>query len=89
MKTFNQFQTECWKTHKKVGMKMKGGKLVNDCRPKNEEVQNEGLEDDFSAIGKARDDEAKDPIKGGGSKLNKIKGGKILKRLLNPFDKKV
>ena len=34
MKTFNQFQAECWKTHKKVGMKMKGGKLVNDCRPK-------------------------------------------------------
>jgi hypothetical protein len=29
---------ECWKTHKKVGMKMKGGKLVNDCRPKNESV---------------------------------------------------
>ena len=28
--------SECWKTHKKVGMKMKGGKLVNDCRPKNE-----------------------------------------------------
>ena len=33
MKTFNQFQAECWKTHKKVGMKMKGGKLVN-CVPK-------------------------------------------------------
>lgn len=28
----------CWKTHKKVGMKMKGGKLVNDCRPKNEDI---------------------------------------------------
>ena len=28
---------DCWDTHKKVGMKMKGGKLVNDCRPKNEE----------------------------------------------------
>ena len=28
----------CWKTHKKVGMKMKGGKLVNDCRPKNEAI---------------------------------------------------
>jgi len=27
---------DCWDTHKKVGMKMKGGKLVNDCRPKNE-----------------------------------------------------
>ena len=25
---------KCWDTHKKVGMKMKGGKLVNDCRPK-------------------------------------------------------
>lgn len=33
--------SECWKTHKKVGMKMKGGKLVNDCRPKTakEEVE--------------------------------------------------
>ena len=29
----------CWKTHKKVGMKMKGGKLVNDCRPKSESVE--------------------------------------------------
>ena len=25
----------CWDTHEKVGMKMKGGKMVNDCRPKN------------------------------------------------------
>ena len=38
-KTYSQFQQECWKTHKKVGMKMKGGKLVPDCRPKNEEVE--------------------------------------------------
>ena len=37
-KAFKRF-VECWKTHKKVGMKMKGGKLVNDCRPKNEEVE--------------------------------------------------
>ena len=37
-KSYSQFQQECWKTHKKVGMKMKGGKLVNDCRPKNEEA---------------------------------------------------
>jgi len=33
------FVWECWKTHKKVGMKMKGGKLVNDCRPKNESFE--------------------------------------------------
>jgi len=38
-KTFTQFQQECWKTHKKVGMKMKGGKMVPDCRPKNEEAK--------------------------------------------------
>lgn len=25
---------KCWDTHRKVGVKMKGGKLVNDCRPK-------------------------------------------------------
>ena len=39
---------ECWKTHKKVGMKMKNGKLVNDCRPKNEEVEvTEGSEKSY------------------------------------------
>jgi hypothetical protein len=43
--SFGQFQEKakaCWDTHKKVGMKMKGGKLVNDCRPKNEDLQTEG-----------------------------------------------
>ena len=30
---------DCWDTYKKVGMRMKGGKLVNDCRPKNEETE--------------------------------------------------
>jgi hypothetical protein len=29
----------CWKSHKQVGMKMKGGKMVPDCKPKNEEVE--------------------------------------------------
>ena len=34
----------CWHTHKQVGMKKKGGKMVPNCVPKNEEVeiQNEG-----------------------------------------------
>ena len=35
---------ECWKTHKKVGMKMKGGKLVNDCRPKTASDYKEAVE---------------------------------------------
>lgn len=30
---------ECWDTHKKVGTKMKNGKRVNDCVPKNEDSQ--------------------------------------------------
>jgi hypothetical protein len=33
---------ECWDTHKKVGTKMKNGKRVNDCVPKNENVE-EGM----------------------------------------------
>ena len=36
-KSFEKF-VECWKTHKKQGMKMKGGKLVPNCVPKNEET---------------------------------------------------
>ena len=39
MKSFDDIVGECWKTHKKVGMKMKGGKMVPDCRPKNEEKE--------------------------------------------------
>lgn len=30
---------ECWKTHKQVGMKKKGGKMVPNCVPKNEETE--------------------------------------------------
>ena len=33
----------CWDTHKKVGTKMKGGKRVNDCVPKNESTVDEAL----------------------------------------------
>ena len=39
IKSFDELVGECWKTHKKVGMKMKGGKMVPDCRPKNEGVE--------------------------------------------------
>ena len=47
MKSFGDMVGECWKTHKKVGMKMKGGKMVPDCRPKNEEfVGEEGINKD-------------------------------------------
>lgn len=50
----------------------------------------EGLDDDFNAIGKARDDEAKNPLPpfSGGPRLNKKKGKKLLDRLLGPFTDK-
>ena len=36
-KTFKDFAEACWDTHKQVGTKMKGGKSVPNCVPKNEE----------------------------------------------------
>lgn len=45
---------DCWDTYKKVGMKMKGGKLVNDCRPKNEETEvSEGWKSALAGAGVA------------------------------------
>ena len=38
-KTFKDFAEACWDTHKQVGFKMKGGKRVPDCVPKNEEEE--------------------------------------------------
>ena len=56
-----------WKTHKKVGMKMKGGKLVNDCRPKNEEVEEVDENRPFALLYSAtnygyKDDSKSNPI---------------------------
>ena len=34
--TIKKLVAECWKTHKQVGMKKKGGKTVPNCVPKNE-----------------------------------------------------
>jgi len=36
-KTFKEFAEACWDTHKQVGTKMKRGKRVPNCVPKNEE----------------------------------------------------
>ena len=38
-RSYEEFQQECWKTHKQVGYKKKGGKMVPNCVPKNEEVE--------------------------------------------------
>jgi hypothetical protein len=44
-KTFKDFAEACWDTHKQVGFKMKGGKRVPDCVPKNEEEEIEETSD--------------------------------------------
>ena len=36
-KTFKEFAEACWDSHKQVGTKMKGGKRVPNCVPKNED----------------------------------------------------
>ena len=37
MQTFKQLREACWDSHKQVGTKMKGGKRVPNCVPKNED----------------------------------------------------
>lgn len=37
----NEDDDPCWDTHKQVGMKKKGGKMVPDCVPKNESIAEE------------------------------------------------
>ena len=49
VKMANEDDDPCWDTHKKVGTKMKGGKRVNDCVPKNEEtVLEQAMLNEFS-----------------------------------------
>ena len=40
-KTFKDFAEACWDTHKQVGFKMKGGKRVPNCVPRNEDNEQE------------------------------------------------
>ena len=40
-KTFKEFAEACWDSHKQVGTKMKGGKRVPNCVPKNEEIEDD------------------------------------------------
>jgi len=46
---FKEFHEACWDTHKQIGMKKKGNRMVPDCVPKNEETE---LEETWSKTGK-------------------------------------
>ena len=39
MKSFGDMVGECWKTHKQEGLKKKGNRMVPNCVPKNESVE--------------------------------------------------
>ena len=52
-KTFKEFAEACWDSHKQVGTKMKGGKRVPNCVPKNED----NIEEKKDSIDKIEIDE--------------------------------
>ena len=75
IKGFGDYVGECWKTHKKVGMKMKGGKMVNDCKPKNEERTPAAGDTSFDIM---RPGGANSPLNADGTpkrkSMNKVRG---------------
>jgi len=48
--TFKAFREACWDSHKQVGTKMKGGKRVPNCVPKNEEQEIEEVSAAMKAL---------------------------------------
>ena len=79
----------CWDTHKKVGMKKKGGKMVPNCVPKNEEfvAEKKGSKPDYLDFD--GDGDEKESMKK--ALTDKKKGGKCSKCGKTPCecDKKV
>ena len=53
-KTFKEFAEACWDSHKQVGTKMKGGKRVPNCVPKNEEEEIEEVSAAMRALRRRR-----------------------------------
>tara|TARA_Y100000004_G_scaffold56934_1_gene63343 strand:+ start:2606 stop:3013 length:408 start_codon:yes stop_codon:yes gene_type:complete len=47
MKTFKQIREDkpCWSTHKQVGMKKKGNRMVPNCVPKNEDSKGKSVQE--------------------------------------------
>jgi hypothetical protein len=74
MKSFEDMVGECWKTHKQVGTKMKGGRVVPNCVPKNEsveeavkspklDVKETGVKNKIEINPEIKTEEAKAPVK--------------------------
>ena len=85
----------CWDSHKQVGMKKKGGKMVPNCVPKNEEVETE-VEEGYKELSRGKRNTmfrkagnlARTALQGGdkGTEAHK-KSGKIVKALNKDAEK--
>jgi hypothetical protein len=71
VREMNEIDEACWDTHKQVGMKKKGGKMVPDCVPKSEEY-----EDELNEWGEIEEDSE---YQGRKVKLNKPMAGDVKK----------
>ena len=60
-KTFKEFAEACWDSHKQVGTKMKGGKQVPNCVPKNEEQEIEEVSAAMRALRRRNAKNARTP----------------------------
>lgn len=85
----------CWDSHKQVGMKKKGGKMVPNCVPKNEEVETE-VEEGYKELSRSKRNTmfrkagnlSRTALQGGdkGTEAGK-KSGKIVKALNKDAEK--
>jgi hypothetical protein len=71
VREMNEIDEACWDTHKQVGMKKKGGKMVPNCVPKSEEY-----EDELNEWGEIEEDSE---YEGRKVKLNKPMAGDVKK----------
>ena len=76
---------ECWKTHKQVGMKKKGGKTVPNCVPKNEVSGWDGKSSKSPGMwdGKPSEKDQNFPAVGE-AKTKPAKGKRFAKKVKNP-----
>ncbi len=96
LKMFNEKKSDpCWDSHKQVGMKKKGGKMVPNCVPKNEQVETE-VEEGYQELSRGKRNTmfrkagnlSRTALQGGdkGTEAGK-KSGKIVKALNKDAEK--
>ena len=83
--TIKKSVAECWKTHKQVGMKKKGGKTVPNCVPKNEVSGWDGSASKSPGMWDSKPSEKGQPFPAvGEAKTKPAKGKRFAKKVKNP-----